>query len=560
MESALGQPLRASVGLVGAETGALLASCVKGRIESSDGVFITSANVTLGRAGQTNSILLTSRQPINEPAISVAIDIGCDTQVHRDFQVLLDPVALMQPSAVASVLSERASRVADMPSRSQRVNRAVGSEATRSRRVGSDQTPRPRRDTAQQPPGLMAASALAPSGTSRNVLKLSSDALTKEDLRSLGHLKLAGELSEPALPIDAARRDALRVDQARFGMLLRGEDPLVNAEKAGRLSREKISQLNNQAASAALQRAADQTALEQLRLRVMPLSVLIGLGALLLLSLLAVGWLAWRLSQVRRQGSGPWDVSQPPTGVEHDEPVVPLFDDSAPMRPANRSLFSIGKKPQPSLSAVPAFVPPVIVADAQTTERLGVPAVPPATVPSGRDEMQFYPAKVDNLKVEEISDVLQEAEFWMSLNDPQRAIEILESYSNVERPISPLTWLFLLDLYRGTDERVKYDALRERAQRIFNARVPGWDEDGDATEFRTLEDYPHVVEQICEYWDTDHILIYLESLIYDNREGARQGFDLPVYQEIMLLITMARGMDHNRGGALIASKRQQLTI
>ena len=38
----------------------------------------------------------------------------------------------------------------------------------------------------------------------------------------------------------------------------------------------------------------------------------------------------------------------------------------------------------------------------------------------------FFSSPGTSVKVEEISDVTQEAEFWISMNDPRRAIEILE--------------------------------------------------------------------------------------------------------------------------------------
>lgn len=41
----------------------------------------------------------------------------------------------------------------------------------------------------------------------------------------------------------------------------------------------------------------------------------------------------------------------------------------------------------------------------------------------------------------------------MSVNDPERAIEILEPQAEQERPDSPVPWLYLLDLYRVTKIR-----------------------------------------------------------------------------------------------------------
>ena len=47
-------------------------------------------------------------------------------------------------------------------------------------------------------------------------------------------------------------------------------------------------------------------------------------------------------------------------------------------------------------------------------------------------------------------------------------------------------------------------------------------------------------------WPTDQIVPYLESLLIDDRDGNRVGFDLPVYREIMFLIGIAYELQSSR--------------
>ncbi|MDP9108401.1 MAG: hypothetical protein M3N23_04940, partial [Pseudomonadota bacterium] len=375
--------------------------------------------------------------------------------------------------------------------------------------------------------------------------------------------------------------------------VLRGEDPVQAAQRAQQVSQQQIAQLRQQAVMLAQQQVADRAALETLRQRSMPFGWLVGMGALLLCALIATGWLVWRLMAERKSRSNaPWEEALAPVNEPeaHDDAPQKARTTVAPRTfreplRATGGLFGSGKKESVDLASVPEFLRTAQANDDDRTERLpslakanrtakpvdaalGPTSAAAATAAAAaaaaaadtREAMQSYSAKVENLKVEEISDVMQEAEFWMSLNDPQRAIEILEPYGSVERPESPIPWLFLLDLYRGTGAKERYDVLHERAQRLFNARIPSWDEDGDITDGRTLEDYPHVVELICEYWKTDHILIYLESLIFDNREGNRQGFDLAVYQDIMLLIAMVRSMGSTRPEGFGGVRHHQLSL
>ena len=605
VESALGQPLRASIALIGADGADLSPTCLRARLETTDGVFMNAPSVAVLRgAGGNNAVLLSTRQSVNEPALSISLDLTCGATVHREFQILLDPVGNLPLLADAPSQPREALPLAPVsPSeRSRRVRpRATGSSISR---AASRPAQAPAGTTSQ--PGLLAANSLqprprvapaSPPVIPKNVLKLSNEPFTADELRSLGHLKLSGALTEPTL-VTVARNTEQRAEldaaRSQFAMVLRGEDPVQAAQRAQQVSQQQIAQLRQQAVTLAQQQVADRAALETLRQRSMPFSWLLGMGALLLCALIATGWLVWRLMAERKSRSNaPWEEALAPVNEPqaHDDAALVTRTSVAPRTfreplRATGGLFGSGKKDSVDLASVPEFLRTAQANDDDRTERLpslakanrtakpvdtaagptdvaaatAAAAAAAAAAADTREAMQSYSAKVENLKVEEISDVMQEAEFWMSLNDPQRAIEILEPYGSIERPESPIPWLFLLDLYRGTGAKERYDALHERAQRLFNARIPSWDEDGDITDGRTLEDYPHVVELTCEYWKTDHILIYLESLIFDNREGNRQGFDLAVYQDIMLLIAMVRSMGSTRPEGFGGVRHHQLSL
>lgn len=143
------------------------------------------------------------------------------------------------------------------------------------------------------------------------------------------------------------------------------------------------------------------------------------------------------------------------------------------------------------------------------------------------------------MEVEEISDMTQQAEFWLSLNQRERALEILERQTHTDQIDSPAPWLYLLDLYRESKEKAKFNELRARFTQIFNAYIPEFEADMALESHRDLEEFPHLIAQICELWHTADIMPFLQDLLIDERDGARAGFDLNVYREIMMLIGMA---------------------
>ena len=567
VQSGLGQPFNASIALIGSDTSELTSSCIRTRLQSADGAALGNALVAISRGPRGAAILLSTRQPINEPAIQIDVNITCGALVHRDFSILLDPVGLLptvqERSTIVLPDSEPPIRQRERPSARRKrpladVSTQGGTEASRQQPVTTAVTADAAVKSSKSPPASVAA--VKQPAPRKSVLKLSNEGFTDAELASMGHLKLSANMADVLPLADAKDRDALQAARNRFAQVLRGDDPAqaLDADRANYLL--QMAQLKAQLSSMAKQRASDRTALEEVKQQSLPRAWLLPLLGLLLLALLVAGWLAWRLMIAKKQTASAWDMALANQDPPHDaavriEPIAPVF---VPAPVAQTRVTSVatdfGHNPQTATktgiaagylkeTAVPQsdLTERIVVAPIQTVKPVVEPIAPtPVTATAHTDALQFYPSKIEHLKVEEISDVMQEAEFWMSLNDPHRAMEILEPYANLEAPDSPMPWLYLLDLYRGTGEQLKYTILQGKMTRVFNARIPLWDEDGDITDGRTLEDFPHVVEQICKHWESDEIFDYLESLIYNKREEMREGFDLAVYQDIMMLMAMAR--------------------
>ena len=437
----------------------------------------------------------------------------------------------------------------------------------------------------------------------RNVLKLSSDdAAVDRGTVFAPALKLSDTLSESRDTGDAQKAAELKSAYARFAMVMRDEDPVASGEKQLKDAQAKLRELEQQVAQAKSQgeqqHQADKAALASLQRDTVSSGWAVFLGVLLATALATIGWLYWRLKGAdRKTGTTFWegagndhatesnewgntlgvDDTFTATATANPEPAdttpsdwergVPLDDTlavdwasrqatlQAPIRQtltaarARRQQefaeqdFSVTDSPL-SDDARKAFEPEAArilspaspanpLADEVKNEGFAHAKPVSGMRNSGNDGMQ-------PMKVEEISDLMQEAEFWMLLNDLERAIEILEPYSSVDRPASPVPWIYLLDLYHVTGKRAHYESLAARIKTVFNTSAPGWGDDDTALPTHSLRDYPHVVAMIEELWEGDEVVPYLESLLLDEREGARAGFDLAVYREIIHLIGVAR--------------------
>ena len=140
------------------------------------------------------------------------------------------------------------------------------------------------------------------------------------------------------------------------------------------------------------------------------------------------------------------------------------------------------------------------------------------------------------LEVEEMTDALQEAKFWQSLQRPHSAVEVLEEELRQDKKRSPSSWIYLLDLYRQVHEKEKFEALRDRFHRIFNGQIPAWEEELELGQIPRLTDFPRLTEKLAEVLPTDLGVPYLESLLVDDREGTREGFAYGVYCDLVQLL------------------------
>lgn len=510
VQSNLGGSLRASIPLLGGNGDDLLQVCVKARLLTLDGAFILVPGVSIAHDPRTPTIILTSAQSINEPALTIAIEIACDEHLKREYQILLDLPATaipeVQPAAVPVVAGPTlnpAAGVVPPVARRPATRLAVASDN------GIVSTPNP-------PPLIVDHQLQRRRARKANVLRLSGANLQGDPLNAPGpRLTLSRALS-------AGRSGGSISDTSGSGNGAGG----VGAGQSAAAVSEAARAAQNGAALSELGVATSelltmehkilslQAELTRLTRRHAPQpavptvptvaragnseKLLVAMGLLLLASLSAIVWLLWRMLQLTSRQGADWANGLTESATE-PTPTMPLH-------PA--SPFAFAEKPD-----------------------AGVAVTARASMHHGTD--------TEMPTVEELTDAMHEAEFWISLNKPESAAKVLEQYGDVDQPSSPLTWLYLLDLYRKINDQTKYEALLERFHNTFNGKVPEWGMPDNVTEFQGLMALPLLLDKITVLWNTDDIVPFLQSLLVDDRDGKREGFALAVYCDILFLIDIA---------------------
>lgn len=522
--SGLGQPLHATVAIIGARASVQMGTCFTSHVTSTTGTPMAAVEITIMSAYNGALLRLSTSERIAEPAVTLVVESHCGYNIRREFALLLDPPnsQLSVPAGMTLTISTLAlpgptPTTRRGPREEDRLRRFI---AARQAKQASLPTNAPIRQNA-----LYLTTPIAASITSR---------LERPRETGAGNVQTVQTNQAPQMT-------NLRLTLADR-IMVRNLPPLA------------ITQ-------AQLQPPQPASAITIGRTEKRNRKILTFLGGVLVLGLGLIIYLRTR----------PVFRKQPPLDWrwEEDEKIASVTTASAtpttpaalpaaiPVSASVSASVSVAIPPALMLDpmvigpihrydSAPVYSPPMIVMP-DAFSSMKSKATPKLSVP---EDLQFPELPVTPNALEAISDVMEEAEFWISLKDPQRAVQVLEPYASANQSGGPLPWLYLFDLYLEMANRSKYDALRESFHHIFNARILTWDDQirADSTlQEHSIEDVPHLQAKITSMWHGKEIIVYLEGLLIDDRYGTRAGFSLPVFHEIMFLIALARAIHAEEG-------------
>jgi len=569
MQSGLGQPLKLEIALVGSDAGTAENHCFKAKLLSLDGAPLGTVNIGLKNEGAKSFLTLATSRPIKEPVADLGVEYNCNTLTRREYQILLDLPGISPPV----IESSRAPTpdAADMqqnvaPPQSAIQESGAEPSARSSKRHGRHRHSSESAIAGENIPSP-AVAHLEPhekhakkerSKELRSVLRLGGDDAVDVNLNSTEgvHLALSRSLSVSPMPPEekpaastAVQNPIQQPAQGAGGNDVPGQT--VDAELLQ--LQAKIRVLEAETQELRKLNATPVPASEVARQAGETGGALPYLYALLGLCFVAICWLIWRTRQIQSDiAHTSWHQIVPDReeAEEQDEAEEAVSEDDLDSDDESYLESKNVTRLRQVYSAAVAEEPEIAPKAAPQNQN---PAVKSDETPEG--DYKFYSNARSTLpNAEEILDEIQQAEFWMEMQQPERAIEILESNWGMERPSSPLPWLYLFDLYRTVGDEKKYLELTERFEQIFNGKVIPWG-DGKAVEHsRSLEEFPFLLAKICEMWPSEELVPYLENLLIDDRDGRRQGFDLAAYRDILFLTNIAYEIKSPKSQAMPALK------
>ncbi len=488
----------------------------------------------------TGSARIFSSQPVNEPIVTLSVRAGCGLAFTRRYVLLADLVSEPAVAAAPQTAAPPVVTVAPAPSavvpapapapapvQAAPVPTPAPAPVARARPPAPPKPPKvavaPRTKpvpapapagpaVAAKPPATAPAAAApaAPVGASR--LRLDPPEMAAGSSPNASGEGAAAAPAEPN-PLEAALASANAEVQRNAERLSAIETEMARFREAQQRDQARIAELSTQLARAEEQRYNNW--------------LIYALAGLLLLALAAIAVLARRQ---RREAAMASDASRAWWAERQDDDEVeemPRMSRRAPLEPS-------APVPLDSLDVD-------LDVDSSPAPLQASPAVRKAPAADRREFMPSAMGVSRSVATEELFDVQQQADFFVSLGEDDQAIAVLRNHLAESHEPSPLAYLDLFRLYHRLDRRADYDALREEFNRVFNAGAPLFDRYSDKG--RGLEAYETAFARIQSLWPQPRVLDLIERSIFrDSEEGETEVFDLEAYRELLMLHAIAKDL------------------
>jgi len=148
-----------------------------------------------------------------------------------------------------------------------------------------------------------------------------------------------------------------------------------------------------------------------------------------------------------------------------------------------------------------------------------------------------------SLTSEELHDIQEQADFFVSLGDYDRAVSVLMTHVHASPQNSAIAWMALLQLHHRLNRRSGYEGLRDQMERRMNVKVPEFDDYEKPT--AGLESYADALARIVRLWPSPQVVDVIEESIY-RLPGAGsdrdEPFELAAFEELLLLHAIAKAV------------------
>lgn len=552
----LGQPLDVSVAVQAAADESVSADCFEaevyyGDVRQESGL----VRVSVGDAapGQTIPVRVSVQAFVDEPVVTLYLRGGCGMKTMRKYVLLADlasettapalqlPVARPAPQIAAPAPQPAA---AATPIAKPTVAPPPAVEAPKKQRAAAKPAGNPPA-TALRSSDRLGSARAQESVVKRPRLKLAAIDLPERD----PVLRLSNELLSNPVEDVQKRTEAAALWRA----LNMGMQDVLSEQERSRLLDADFKALREQTAKNQAQLLELGSRLEKAESQRYANPLVYGL---VLLLMVMVGGLIWAWRRMREANVDPWwsgsvdsmhdeqpvreaaprPVSRPAARAEAPRPVVANDKTIAYATTETMAGADQGVDIEIDLEMGPSVFAPVA-----RDEAGHLPPLPNMVVTDGpkgeagvRDFAHSVAGTLRAINSQELLDVRQQADFFMTLGQYDDAIAMLENDIKGSRDSNPLVYLDLLKILHTLSRKEEFDRYRREFNVLFTGEVPEYvhfNQSGNR-----LEQYPDVCQQICDAWHSPNVLETIERYLVKSPASVEPWhFDLEAYRDLLLL-------------------------
>lgn len=490
-----------------------------------------SVSVVLASGTSPDStVLVRSSAIVNEPVVTLEVSATCGSSIRRSYVLLADfpPVAASVATVPTMPGVVSVPPVAVLPAASSLESGSVPVTSQASNMASAKPVAvQPR----QRKTGAKAANT-----------KTMAVAVDKPVVRKV--------------PVRASGKSVLKLDPSDFLSdridLLESTSLFAPTEDAMRHSRQitsleaDIKTLRALAASHDA-RMSDLTAkLQHAQENQMPAWLVYVIGGLVALVLVCLAAIVWLWLQLKRRGQEDshhtWWQGQE---VARDQgPPTELLPTAVPAAPTPVATPpdqpEVSPRPEQIMSVAVASEEPLADVDIDLNFELLEESLHGAfEVSTG--SAPFEQNSIRHISVEPILDIRQQAEFFVSLGQTDRALQILKKQIAESTEPNPLVYLDLIMLHHSLGMKVEFRECRATFQQLFNGIIPDFPVFN--LEGRDLEAYPEVLANLVSLWPRMDALAFLSACIFRDANAQHGGtFDLAAFRDLLMLHALAEAL------------------
>lgn len=522
----IGRPLELSIPVT--LDGGDDAPCASGELFHGDSKVGRPPEVRWEPGAEGQGVLrVTSAVLVDEPMITLYLRAGCKQSTTRRYVMLAEPPPEVEPAVpvLRGAAAQPPQSVPARPAQAPRVAAARSAPGALAPAPGAASVPAPTSRAA--PTARPAPRAGGEAARAQPRLKLEPlDLSTDRDPA----LRLSPELASQVAADPQRRAAAAALWQAlqkgpeqayRDGLRLQeAERELKSLQEGARQDAGALAQLRAQMEQA---RRSRETAL----------LLVMGLSALLAVLLAWLAWRWYRTAQIERVGR--WFET-------HGETVQGNLPASAPVPvPAHKPAAAAKALPLPAPARAVRSAPVPMAPAAAPARTAGRDTLPPLSWGGGEEYQTSRGGSIRMVGVEELIDVHDKADFFLSIGQPEQAVAVLEAHVHDQVETGALAWMDLLELYHRLGKRDEYERLRTEFRQHFTGQVPDYEHFDQPS--ASLENYSRALSRIVALWPSRKVLDVIEESIFrkPGLPGA-EPFSLEAYRELVLLYHIAKDL------------------